>query len=141
MNYLDKFDKEFDEKFPDDLYEVRSFGTEDYKYRTDEIREFAHSHLEAAYRAGKNEAISEKIEASEVIKAYIYEELKNAFKEGQQSNLERLIEKCGDRFTSLQRIRVADLDGAVRWTMKMTDGSLHPTPTEAVENLIKTLNL
>lgn len=152
---LEKFDKEFDEQFVDES------GVNDRS--PDDIKSLAHSHLEAAYEAGKNEntrcAGCDKclsrpgIITGEMCVAKYDCDCHHPF--SQQSNLERLIEKCGDRFTNLALVKRKYIgygkyeELGNLWVCNWTTNGANDleddwevsgsTPTEAVENLIKAL--
>lgn len=136
---LDKFDKDFDELIVFQTYEIPQIIKDDTKL-------LAHSHLEEAYRAGKEEGVilgqlKPLEKANEKAKEVIENIYQQGFKAAHQSNLERLIEACGDRFEAL--VRVSDIQWNALFVGEFPDGSdgrIGSTPTEAVENLIKALN-
>lgn len=153
---LEKFDKEFDEQFVDES------GVNDRS--PDDIKSLAHSHLEAAYEAGKNEntrcAGCDKclsrpgIITGEMCVAKYDCDCHHPF--SQQSNLERLIEKL-PKTIELKDSAEGFGRFALLWDEKgwragynemlpyegefLTKECFGSTPTEAVEKLIKVLNL
>lgn len=133
---LDKFDKDFDELIVFQTYEIPQIIKDDTKL-------LAHSHLEEAYRAGKEEGVilgqlKPLEKANEKAKEVIENIYQQGFKAGHQSNLERLIEKCGDKGETIN----LDIqpDGTTKAENESGNLGFGSTPTEAVENLIKALN-
>lgn len=172
---LDKFDKEFDEircksgsvgLKTDDLkdsgfYNIHKCGIcgrkwhiyeqapicSKYREKYPDELSLAHSHLEEAYRARLEDGAEPKKfcitcleKTGEIVPSH-----------SDQSNLERLIEKCGDKLMSIHRTvppkNMGDYWCAEAYFEMEKDEEtplsgrigLGSTPTEAVENLIKAL--
>lgn len=132
--HLDKFDKEFSKEF----CVLREEGDCDVIYDPTDIegiKKFWHSALEEAYNAGYEVGHTDGENCAESDHSFPNEDDHNCKckQAAQDNNLERLIEKCGHECH--KREKPED------WCMFcIVNHQEVPTPTEAVQNLIKALD-